>query len=231
MKVGIMQPYFMPYIGYFQLMKAVDKYVIYNDVNYIKGGWVARNNILINGKKQLFTIKLQGASPNKHFSEILIFDDFKKFMRTLEMNYSKAFYFNAVMELMEAIVSFPERRLDLFIKHSFERVLSYLNIDTELILSSCIAKDNSLKGKSKVIEICKALGADTYYNAIGGKDLYDRNEFADNGILLYFLRTNENLRYKQFSNMDFVSNLSIIDVLMFNSVENVNKMLDDYILE
>lgn len=231
MKVGIMQPYFMPYIGYFQLMKAVDKYVIYNDVNYIKGGWVARNNILINGKKQLFTIKLQGASPNKHFSEILILDDFKKFMRTLEINYSKASFFNDAMKLMETIVSFPEKRLDLFIKNSFEKILSYLNIDTKLILSSDIDKNNSLKGKDKVLEICKILGADTYYNAIGGKDLYDRTKFADNGVSLYFLKTNENLRYNQFLSMDFVSNLSIIDVLMFNSVENVNKMLDDYILE
>lgn len=231
MKLGIMQPYFMPYIGYFQLMKAVDKYVIYNDVNYIKGGWVARNNILINGKKQLFTIKLQGASPNKHFAEIQILDDFKKLIKTLEMNYSKAPFFQSTMGLMERIFSYPEKRLDLFIKNSFEQILFFLGIKTELILSSDIVKDNSLRGKDKVMEICKILQADTYYNAIGGKELYDKKEFEDNGISLHFLKTDENLRYKQFSNMDFVPNLSIIDVLMFNSVEEVIGMLDDYILE
>ena len=231
MKLGIMQPYFMPYIGYFQLMKAVDKYVIYNDVNYIKGGWVARNNILLHGEKQLFTIKLQGASPNKRFIDIQILDDFKKLTKTLELNYAKAPFFESVMGVMNDVLSFSEKRLDLFIKNSFERILSYLGINTELILSSDIVKDNSLKGKYKVMEICKILKAGTYYNAIGGKELYDRKEFEDNGISLHFLKTDENLQYKQFPNMEFVPNLSIIDVLMFNSVEEVNKMLDDYILE
>lgn len=231
MKVGIMQPYFMPYIGYFQLMKAVDKYVIYNDVNYINRGWVARNNILINERKQLFTIKLQGASQNKHFTEIQVLDDLKKLTKTLEMNYSKAPFFQPTMELMNKIFSFPEKRLDLFIKNSFEEILTYLKIDTELILSSNIKKDDSLKGQDKILDICKRLKADTYYNAIGGKELYDKKEFAKSGISLCFLRTNENLQYKQFSKMDFIPNLSIIDVLMFNSVEEVNGMLDDYILE
>ena len=224
MKVGIMQPYFMPYIGYFQLMKAVDKYVIYNDVNYINRGWVARNNILINERKQLFTIKLQGASQNKHFTEIQVLDDLKKLTKTLEMNYSKAPFFQPTMELMNKIFSFPEKRLDLFIKNSFEEILTYLKIDTELILSSNIKKDDSLKGQDKILDICKRLKADTYYNAIGGKELYDKKEFAKNGISLCFLRTNENLQYKQFSKMDFIPNLSIIDVLMFNSQKDIYKM-------
>lgn len=231
MKVGIMQPYFMPYIGYFQLMKAVDKYVIYNDVNYINRGWVARNNILINERKQLFTIKLQGASQNKHFTEIQVLDDLKKLTKTLEMNYSKAPFFQPTMELMNKIFSFPEKRLDLFIKNSFEEILTYLKIDTELILSSNIKKDDSLKGQDKILDICKRLKADTYYNAIGGKELYDKKEFAKNGISLCFLRTNENLQYKQFSKMDFIPNLSIIDVLMFNSQKDIYKMLDAYTLE
>lgn len=221
----------MPYIGYFQLMKAVDKYVIYNDVNYINRGWVARNNILISGKKQLFTISLQGASQNKHFTEIQVLDDFRKLVKTLEMNYLKAPFFQPTMSVMEKIFSFPNKRLDLFIKNSFEQILSYLNVYTELILSSDINKNNSLKGQEKILELCKILKADTYYNAIGGKELYDKKEFEDNGISLHFLKTDENLRYKQFLNMEFVPNLSIIDVLMFNSVEEVNKMLDDYFLE
>lgn len=231
MKLGIMQPYFMPYIGYFQLMKAVDKYVVYNDVNYIKGGWVARNNILVQGKKQLFTIQLQGASPNKRFEDIQILDNFKKLTKTLELNYSKAPYFSSTMGLMESIFSFPNKRLDFFIKHSFECVLSYLGINTELILSSDIAKDNSLKGKDKLLEICRLLEADTYYNAIGGKELYDKKEFADHGITLRFLKTSDTLHYMQFTDVDFVPNLSMIDVLMFNSVAEVNRLLDDYMLE
>ena len=135
------------------------------------------------------------------------------------------------MKLMKKILSFPEKRLDLFIKNSFEEICSYLDINTELVLSSDIEKNNTLKGQDKILEICRLLHADTYYNAIGGKDLYDKKKFADKGISLVFLRTKEGLQYKQFSDVGFVPNLSLIDVLMFNSKERVNEMLGDYILE
>lgn len=111
MKLGIMQPYFMPYIGYFQLMKAVDKYVVYDDVNYIKGGWANRNHILINGEKEMFTVTLQKASQNKLFNEIVIGDDFKKLMKTLQMNYSRAINFDQTMVLMERIILFQTSSL------------------------------------------------------------------------------------------------------------------------
>lgn len=228
MKVGIMQPYFMPYIGYFQLMKAVDKYVVYNDVNYIKGGWVARNNILIGKQKHLIGINLQGASPNKHFTDIQIKDDFKKLTKTLECNYSKAPFFNSAIELINTILSFPNKRLDLFLANSFKQILSYLDIHTELILSSDIEKDNSLKGADKVLEICKKLKADTYYNAIGGQELYDKEIFRNHNIALSFVQTDKALSYKQFDNMQFVPNLSIIDVLMFNSPCATNHLLEQY---
>lgn len=228
MKVGIMQPYFMPYIGYFQLMKAVDKYVVYNDVNYTKNGWVARNNILVDKQKHLFSINLQGASQNKHFTDIQIGDDFKKLIKTLEYNYSKAPFFNSVMELMNTILSFPNKRLDLFLSNSFKLILSYLDIQTELILSSDIEKDNSLKGTDKILEICKKLDADTYYNAIGGQELYDREVFRNHNIALHFVQTDANLSYRQFNHMTFVPNLSIIDILMFNSPLETNRLLDQY---
>ena len=182
MKLGIMQPYFMPYIGYFQLMKAVDKYVVYDDVNYIKGGWANRNHILINGEKEMFTVTLQKASPNKLFNEIVIGDDFKKLMKTLQMNYSRAINFDQTMVLMERIISFPNKQLAVFIANSFREILSYLSVETEILMSSEIPKDNSLRGKDKIIQICEILGADTYYNAVGGKNLYDQEEFREHGI-------------------------------------------------
>ena len=184
MKLGIMQPYFMPYIGYFQLMKAVDKYVVYDDVNYIKGGWANRNHILINGEKEMFTVTLQKASQNKLFNEIVIGDDFKKLMKTLQMNYSRAINFDQTMVLMERIISFPNKQLAVFIANSFREILSYLSVETEILMSSEIPKDNSLRGKDKIIQICEILGADTYYNAVGGKNLYDQKKFREHGITL-----------------------------------------------
>ena len=225
MKLGIMQPYFMPYIGYFQLMKAVDKYVVYDDVNYIKGGWANRNHILINGEKEMFTVTLQKASQNKLFNEIVIGDDFKKLMKTLQMNYSRAINFDQTMVLMERIISFPNKQLAVFIANSFREILSYLSVETEILMSSEIPKDNSLRGKDKIIQICEILGADTYYNAVGGKNLYDQEEFREHGITLNFVDSLPQV-YSQLHTREFVSGLSMVDVLMNNTKDEVNRLLD-----
>lgn len=226
MKLGIMQPYFMPYIGYWQLMAAVDTYVVYDDVNYIKGGWVARNNILLNGQKHMFTITLNGASPNKLFNEITIKDDFKKFSRLIESAYRKAPYYAEVSALLDKIYNYEDKSLAAFMMHSFQVVLDYLEIDTKLVLSSTIEKDNDLRGKDKVKHICHLLGADTYYNAIGGQELYDKNDFKADGIDLHFVKT-ELSPYPQLKN-EFVPGLSMIDVLMFNSPTEVKQLLTNY---
>ena len=228
MTLGIMQPYFMPYIGYWQLMAAVDTYVVYDDVNYIKGGWVARNNILLNGQKHMFTITLNGASPNKLFNEITIKDDFKKFSRLIESAYRKAPYYSEVSALLDKIYNYEDKSLGVFMMHSFQVVLDYLEIDTKLVLSSTIAKDNSLRGRDKVKHICQLLGANTYYNAIGGQELYDKVDFKAGGIDLYFVQTNLT-PYAQLGN-EFVPGLSMIDVLMYNSVETIKNLLKDYSL-
>ena len=226
MTLGIMQPYFMPYIGYWQLMAAVDTYVVYDDVNYIKGGWVSRNNILLNGQKHMFTITLNGASPNKLFNEITIKDDFKKFSRLIESAYRKAPYYAEVTALLEKIYSYEDKSLGAFMLHSFQVVLDYLEIDTKLVLSSTIEKDNSLRGKDKVKHICNLLDADTYYNAIGGQELYDKNDFKADGIDLHFVKT-ELSPYPQLNN-EFVPGLSMIDVLMFNHPIEVKQLLTNY---
>jgi hypothetical protein len=226
MKLGIMQPYLFPYIGYWQLIKAVDSYVIYDDVTYIKGGWINRNNYLINGKKQLFTIKLKNAGSYRLINEIEIIDDFNNFIKMLQNNYAKAPCFKDVMELIQGITVFDKTNLSLFITNSFRIILKYLNVKTNLILSSSLAKDVSLKGKDKVLSICKLLVASDYYNAIGGYELYDKDAFSKQGINLYFLKTNI-MSYKQFKN-DFIPGLSILDVMMFNSVDTINQMLDSY---
>lgn len=226
MKLGIMQPYFMPYIGYWQLMAAVDTYVVYDDVNYIKGGWVARNNILLNGQKHMFTVTLNGASPNKLFNEITIKDDFKKFSRLIESAYRKAPYYNDVVNLLERIYNYEDKSLGAFMMNSFQVVLDYLGIKTQLLLSSSLNKDNNLRGKDKVKSICRLLDADTYYNAIGGQELYEKDDFKNSGIELFFLKS-EISQYTQFNN-EFLSGLSMIDVLMFNKPEEINNMLNSY---
>ena len=216
----------MPYIGYWQLIKAVDKYVVYDDVNFIKQGWINRNNLLIDGQKKLFTIILSGASPNKLINEIELKDDFVKFGKMIRYNYSKSPYFDVVMPILEDIFNHSNKNLGQFLRHTITKICSYLQIDTEILLSSEMQKNNELKAKDKVLHICELLAATEYYNAIGGQELYDKEEFKSHNIDLKFLQT-ELTPYKQYKN-EFVAGLSIIDVLMFNSVEEVNKMLDNY---
>jgi len=226
MKLAIMQPYLFPYIGYFQLISAVDKFVIYDDVNYIKGGWVNRNNILINGQKHLITISLDQSSPFKHINEIFIKDDFVKLRKTLQCAYSRAPYFKQANELLEEIFSYKEKQLSKFITNSIIVITSYLGIDTELIISSDLKKNEILTNKDKVIDICELLKADQYINAIGGQELYNTDEFASHNIELKFLKSRP-VAYRQFGD-EFLPWLSIIDVMMFNSKEEIKEMLNKY---
>lgn len=231
MKIGIMQPYFFPYIGYWQLINVVDKYVIYDDVNYIKGGWINRNRILIKDKPSFINLKMDGSSPNKLIKEIQVSNDNRwksKFLKTIELSYKKAPFFEMVYPIVEEIVNYDEAGLSLYLENSIKRIAEYLDIKTEFILSSNIKKNNSLRGQDKVLEISKCIGASEYYNAIGGVELYSPDAFEANSIKLKFLRT-EPIVYKQFNN-DFVSNLSIIDVMMFNSKEEIRNILGMYSL-
>lgn len=230
MKLGIMQPYFFPYLGYWQLMNAVDKYVIYDDVNFIKGGRINRNTILLNGQPHQINLRLLKASPNKLINEISVLPDKiarTKLLKTITAAYGEAPYFSQVYPLLEAVILSDEDNLAEFLANSFRLINQYLEIKTELILSSGIDKNVSLKAKEKVLQICQLLNADDYCNSIGGLDLYDKESFAEKGISLHYLKINEDISYTQFNN-DFLPNLSIIDVMMFNSVDKIQEMLNMY---
>jgi len=229
MKVGIMQPYFFPYLGYWQLLFAVDRYVVYDDVTYIKGGWINRNNILLNGKAHLITLPLEHSSPYKKINEINIIQDLKqreKVIRTIESAYKKAPFYESFFTEISNLIMYSKTIADL----NYETILfvkNYLSLSTEILLSSELKKNNELKGQDKVIHINKLLGSDTYYNAIGGMELYDKLAFDNEGLQLYFLKMDSTIEYKQFKK-EFVANLSILDVLAFNSPNEICKLLGRY---
>ncbi|MDR1707143.1 MAG: WbqC family protein [Prevotella sp.] len=228
MKLGIMQPYFLPYIGYFQLLNAVDKYVIYDNIQFTKKGWINRNRILQNGKDALITIPVEKDSDYLNICQRSVSSGFdkKKLLNQIKESYRKAPYFDEVMPLTEEIVNYDDNNLFDYIYHSIVKICGYLRIDTEFIVSSTIDIDHSLKGQAKVIAICKALGATEYYNAIGGQELYSITDFEKENIKLNFVSSNP-VEYKQFTN-EFVPWLSILDVMMFNSTEEIKKMLNEY---
>ena len=232
MKLGIMQPYFMPYIGYFQLICAVDLFVVYDDVNYIKKGWINRNNLLVNDQKKMFNIPLKKVSQNKYINEIEIDNESnwkQNLLKTIGFSYKKAPFYQDVYQVLETIILNEENNLSKFNLNSLREVCRYLSIKTEIIQSSDLEKNNELKGQYKIIKICNILNADKYINAIGGIDLYDRQSFLDNGINLRFIKP-KSIIYAQFKN-DFLPWLSIIDVMMFNSREEISQLLTRYELE
>lgn len=229
MKLGIMQPYFLPYIGYWQLLNAVDRYVIYDDVNFIKGGWINRNRILQNGVPAYINVPMIGASSFKRINEIQVNQDPRvmgKLLKTVEQNYRKAPSFESAMPLMEAICRFEGDNLAEFLANSIREVCDYLGITTTLVMSSQIEKDTSLRAQDKVIDICRRQGATEYFNAIGGQALYDQATFSRFGIHLLFLKT-ENVTYSQGKEV-FFPNLSMLDVLMFNPRSTVIEMLHQF---
>ncbi len=219
-KIAVMQPYFLPYIGYFQLINQVDLYVFYDDVAFIKGGWINRTNILLNNSEHLITIPLKNASSFKMINEIeIIAKAIIKILKTFQMTYHKAPYFGSVYPLIQSIMEYPEENLSLFVENSIIQICKFLGINTEFIRSCDIDFDKTLKGQDRLIELCKVLGYKNYVNNINGKDLYKKEDFEKENLNLYFFNR-KITPYKQFNN-EFVPFLSIIDVLMFNDIETV----------
>lgn len=229
MKISVMQPYLFPYLGYWQMITSVDKFVLFDDVNYIVRGWITRNNILLNGRPFLFTLPIEGASPNKQIRQLELQDNGKvrsKLLRCMECAYRKAPMFDDVFPVVSGIINNAERDLVKFLRFHFLEIYRYLGIADNTLLSSEIPQDMELKAQDKIMGICKYLGADHYINAIGGQQLYDREYFRSAKVKLNFIKMND-IRYRQFGD-EFVPNLSIIDVLMFNTVEETRKLLNEY---
>jgi len=227
-----MQPYFFPYIGYFQLLYAVDEFVIYNKIKFTKKGWINRNRILVNGKSQYITLPLKKGSDSLPVDQRFLADkwlnDKKKLFNRIYESYRKSPYFEEVYSLLENCLNFSDDNLFNLIYHSLAIIKGYLKIGTPLIISSTIPLDDQLKAEKLVIQICKARKTDTYINPIGGVELYDKSNFKKEGIDLFFLKSKE-FTYKQYDNK-FVPWLSIIDVMMFNSSENILRLLKQYTL-
>jgi hypothetical protein len=226
MKLAIMQPYLFPYLGYFQLIRAADAFVVYDDVNYIKGGWINRNKINNQGKTQLITLEIIGGSPNKLINQILVGNNQVKFLKSLKQNYSKAPEFSSVFPLLEEILMQQERNLASFLYYGLQRIGDYLDLHPQWRMASSLHKNNALRGQEKVLAICEELKATHYINLPGGEALYDRECFSKRGIHLSFIHPRP-VNYNQFAR-EFVPNLSIIDVMMFNDKEACSRLLHDY---
>ncbi len=232
MRLAIMQPYFFPYLGYLALIKHTDHFVVFDTPQFIRHGWIERNRILKHQEGwQYIKVPLE-----KHKRETAIKDvrikntaDWKrKIIAQLNHYKKKANYYREVMDLLEEVFNFETDsivKLDVF---ALEKVLEYLRIDFKYSIFS----EMNLKVKKPqspdewALNITKAMEADEYINLPGGKDFFDKNKYEKEGIALKFLNINLT-EYDQKRKL-FEPGLSIIDVMMFNSPQNINNMLDNY---
>ena len=229
MRLAIMQPYFLPYIGYLQLMNAVDKFVLYDDVNYINKGWINRNRVLVNGQEYLFTIPLKDASQNKLINEIYLSNDPKwrgKLLKTLEQAYKKAPFYLTAFAVTEKIINLDAEKVSDWIAAGFGVLANCLEIQTEIVPSSDIYQNTHLKAQERIMDICQQEKAQHYINPIGGVELYDKKVFEEAGMRLNFIKSKP-IVYPQFKN-EFVPWLSIVDIMMFNDVSTIKGFLNDY---
>jgi hypothetical protein len=221
-----MQPYFLPYIGYFQLLASVDQFIVYDNIKYTKKGWINRNRMLLNGTDAMFSLPLKKGSDSLNVIERELAPEFdrRKLLNQFKGAYGRAPQFALTYPVLERIMQHEETNLFHYIHHSIVQLCEHLGINTEIRVSSEILIDHELKGQDKVLALCKAAGAHTYINTIGGVELYAKGDFRNQGIDLQFIKARP-FEYVQHGGA-FVPWLSIVDVLMFNPLDVVRECIE-----
>jgi hypothetical protein len=232
MKLVIMQPYFFPYVGYFQLLHAADRFVVYDDVAFIKQGWINRNRILINGQASFITVPVKHATSFKPIYAIEIDDGPQnrqwraKMLKSIANAYRRAPEFARVFPIVEAVIQSGVTQMADLARASLRAVADYLDLRCAWVESSRLYDNAGLTGQARVLDICRRVGATEYVNPPGGAELYSRDEFAAAGIGLHILRSHP-IDYPQFG-APHVASLSIVDVLMFNSRDAARGLVAAY---
>ncbi len=229
-RLSIMQPYCFPYIGYFNLIEASDKIIFYDDVNFINRGWINRNRIIVNGKDYMFTIPLKDLSQNKLINEIkpLTNDQFKnKFIKQIEMAYS---YSANKSEIIDRIISLLDNEYNSIAElavNSIKLVYDYIGLSFKYEMSSINSPHTKgMEKADRLISICKENNYKNYVNPIGGVELYSKEYFKSRSINLNFLKAKSKI-YNQKAE-EFIPFLSIIDIMMNNSKEELISMIRDF---
>jgi hypothetical protein len=234
-RLSVMQPYIFPYIGYFQLINATDMIVFYDDVTYIKGGWINRNRLVFSGNDNYFTIPLLNSSSYRlikdielHPSQYMLWK--KKFFKSVQQNYSKAPHFQEVYNLIVDCLDGEYSSISDLAIHSVNSVFCFLEKKIEWTKSSeTFTHTKGLERADRIIQIAKELNCKEYINMIGGKDLYDKTFFKERGIDLFYIQP-ESITYRQFNN-EFIPWLSVLDVLMFNDKKTVLNYFESFRME
>jgi len=254
MRLAAMQPYLFPYIGYFQAIDAVDRYVLYSNVSYIKKGWINRNRLLArDGSIITFTVPVANKSSFTLIKDTEIDNSepwARRILKTIQTIYGKRPFFEETYPMIEKLLRTDYRLLKDLNSDCITSVAKHLEINTDMVtdnhqfdeMEKCLeqidenfnpyeylSKTHPTRKVSRVIEMCRHEACNEYVNAIGGQDMYKKEEFAQYGISLSFVKTNE-IVYSQGLDGKFEPNLSIIDVLMNNGKEETKRLIKEYTL-
>lgn len=224
-----MQPYFLPYLGYFQLMAHCDRFVLLDDVAYIKRGWINRNRILVGKHEHTFALPVRKASQNRRIMDLDLAvgpEWTKDFLTTVSRSYGKAPRFREIYPGFEELMETLPTNLALAAEASIRWAAGHLGIATEMVRSSQEHPTECLKAQERILDICRRESAATYVNPIGGIELYSGEDFENVGIELKFLRAN--LRAYPHAAAEFVPGLSILDLLMNCDQEELDRQLASY---
>lgn len=227
MRAAIMQPYFFPYIGYFQLMAAVDVFVFLDDVQYINRGWVNRNRICIDSQARWLTLPVIKAAREAAINQRRYLLNTLSINRVLAMVDAACRSLPAYREFrpkIDRLINFADDNVAAYNIHHLVKLARALGVRCEFATSSALDPGRSARGAARLIELCRRVGATKYINAIGGTGLYDPAEFSAYGLHLLFLRT----RAVPVAVSGGACHLSIIDGLMRNSLRGCQGCLPRY---
>lgn len=221
-KLAILQPSYIPWIGYFEQIVNVDIFVFYDDVQYTKNDWRNRNKIKTLDGSSWLSIPIK-SSTSKKINEVLI-DDTKnwqtKHLKSLKQYYSKSKYFEDIYPLLEKNINSDINSISTLSIDIIKDIVKYLKIDTKFYLSSDL--DIGGDKNNRLINICKHFNASSYYTGLAAKDYIDEELFKKNNIELVY-QEYKHPSYEQLHG-DFLPYLSIID-LLFNHGRDSKKII------
>lgn len=223
--VAVLQPYLFPYLGTFQLARQVERFVFFDDVAFIKKGYIHRNAVLLDGQAHAFTAPVKNASQNRSIALHEYVGDWQPLLALLQRAYATAPHFEPVFEMAQQVLLDPDENVARKNARSMAAVFAYLGLPFDHGFSSRHALPAELRASARVRAVCQAEGAATYVNPAGGRALYDAADFQRDGLALRFCSMRPGVSYPQPGGA-FVPHLSMLDVLMHCPPAQVAELLD-----
>ena len=224
-----MQPYFLPYLGYFQLIQNSNIFIVADEYQFTTRGWINRNRAILNNQISTFTIPVSAAGKKINDKMIADMESTRSLKRRMIQSYKNSPNFADTVLLLDSIFSLNDVSLEVYIHNSIQHICKYLKIDTRILKLSELNYNRNLEGEDRVVSICKNLGATKYLNPEGGKNIYNGESFARAELELEFIE-HKPIEYVQ-NFPGFTPRLSVVDsIFMLNSRITMEEHLKSFVI-